>query len=157
MRKIAPLILALAAVAYFFLPSGDDPRQIDAIFGKIEEAGVKRDLDGVFEHFSLLYKDDYGATYPALKGIVKRFFEKYDGFDAGYSNLAVSIGEDSDGKASAVANLDVYISGIKSGRDTPIVGNEGSPENITVTLEKSGLGDWKIVNIEGLESAEDGF
>lgn len=50
----------------------------------------------------------------------------------------VSIRETEEGEKQAVANLDVFISGIKSGIPSPILGIEDSPQDITVTLERYG-------------------
>ena len=48
--------------------------------------------------------------------------------------------------ASATANN----GGIRKG----ILGLDNSPENITIYLEKSTLGSWQIVRVEGIEGGE---
>ncbi len=35
-----------------------------------------------------------------------------------------------------------------------LIGSEGSPDNVTVTLKKSGLGGWKITGVEGIDAQE---
>jgi hypothetical protein len=154
MKKIVlGLIVLVVLILFFFLPSGDDTREIESTIDEIMMAGRKRDLDGVMDHFSIHYRDENGATYPVVKRIVMNFFNNYEGFDCGYSDLKVSI-SDSDGEQVAVASLDFYVSGIKTGRLFPIVGSELLPENIIVTLEKKTLGAWKIKEIEGVRIDE---
>ena len=84
------------------------------------------------------------------------FFSKYESFDCNYSDLEVSLSGSDNGK-KAVASLDFYVNGIKSGRSFPIIGSELSPESVIVTLEKSGLGGWKVREVEGLRINEEGF
>jgi len=157
LKKYVIFAIVIGVVlTYFLLPSGDDTKEIEAVFNKAMEAGKKKDLDGVTEHFSINYRDEYGATYPVVKNIIKNFFDRFDGFDGRYSDLKVSIKETEEGEKQAVANLDVFVSGIRSGIPSPILGVEDSPQNITVTLEESGLGRWKIIKVEGLEGVEEG-
>jgi hypothetical protein len=151
MKKYVILIIIAVGLAYLFFPSGDDTREIEAVFIKATEAGEKKDLDGVMEPFSISYRDGYGATYPVVKNVVKNFFDKFDGFEGNFSALAVSINETEQGEKQAVANLDVYILGMKFGIPTSILGDADSPQNLTITLKKSGLGGWKIIKVEGLD------
>ncbi len=151
-KYIVLIIIMLGILVYFFLQSGDDPSEIEAVFNEVIDSGRKKDLDGVMEHFSINYRDDYGATYPIVKNVVKNFFERFDGFEADYSNLAVSINESEDGEKEAVANLDAWVSGIRNGIPVPLLGDEDTSQNITVTLVKSKLGGWKIVKVEGIEA-----
>ena len=147
-------IVILGLFIYLFLWSGDDPSEIGAVFNDVIEAGKKKDLDGMMDHFSINYRDDYGATYPIVKNVVKNFFERFDGFDADYSSLAVSINDSENGEKEAVANLDVWVSGIRNGIPVPLLGDEDTPQNVTVTLVKSKFGGWKIVKVEGVEAEE---
>ena len=151
MKKYVILIIIAVGLAYLFFPSGDDTREIEAVFIKATEAGEKKDLDGVMEPFSISYRDGYGATYPVVKNVVKNFFDKFDGFEGNFSALAVSINETEEGGKRAIANLDVSVSGINSGIPVSILGTEDSPQNLTVTLKKSGLGSWKIIKVAGVE------
>jgi hypothetical protein len=154
-KYIVLAIIILGLFIYFFLWSGDDPSEIGAVFNDVIEAGKKKDLEGVTEHFSINYRDDYGATYPVVKNVIKNFFERFDSFEGDYSNLAVSINEGEDGEKQAIANLDVWVSGIRNGIPVALLGDEDTPQNITVTLVKSKLGGWKIVKVEGMESDEE--
>lgn len=157
MKKYFFLIIIAVVMAYLFFPSRDDTREIEAVFNKAMEAGEKKDLDGVMEHFSINYRDEYGVTYPVVKSVVKNSFDKFKGFDSKYTDLTVSINETDEGEKQAVANLDVYVLGMKSGIPTSILGDVDSPQNLTVTLKKAILGGWKIIKVEGLEEVEEGF
>lgn len=150
MKKYVILIIIAVVLAYLFFPSGDDTREIEAVFIKAMEAGEKKDLDGVMEPFSINYRDEYGATYPVVKNVLKNFFDKFDDFKGNFSVLTVSINE-TEGEKQAVANLDVYVLGMKFGIPTSILGDADSPQNLTITLKKSGLGAWKTIKVEGLD------
>ncbi|MBI4228259.1 MAG: hypothetical protein HY693_00920 [Deltaproteobacteria bacterium] len=152
-RIVLILIVLVVLIAFFLLPTEDDTREIESMFDEVMMAGRKKDLEGVMDHFSIHYRDENGATYPVVKNIIMNFFSNYDGFDCNYSDLKVSI-NDSDEEEMAVANLDFYVSGIKTGKSFPIIGNELLPENIIVTLEKTTLGAWKIKEVEGVRIDE---
>jgi hypothetical protein len=156
MKKYIVLIIVIAILAYLFLPSRDDSREIGTVIHEIMEAGKKKDLDGIMKRFSIEYRDDYGTTYPVVKNIIKNFFDRFSSFDGKYSNLKVSVNETEEGEKRAVANLDMYISGINSDTVSAILGSEESPKNLTVTLKKSKLTGWNIVKVEGVEQ-EDRF
>lgn len=151
MKKYLILIIVGVGLAYLFFSLEDDPREIEAVFVKAIEAGEKKDLDGVMEHFSINYRDEEGATYPVIKNVIKSFFDKFDGFRGEFWGLKVSINESQEGEKRAIANLDVSVSGISSGIPVSILGSEDSPQNLIVTLKKSGLGSWKIIKVEGVE------
>ena len=154
MKKIVLSVIVLVVlILLFYLPSGDDTREIESTIDEIMMAGRKKDLDGVMDHFSVHYRDENGATYPVVKSVIMNFFSNYEGFDCNYSNLKVSI-NDSDEEQVAVASLEFYVSGIKAGGLFPIIGSESLPENIIVTLEKTTLGAWKIKEIEGVRIDE---
>lgn len=154
MKKIVViLIVSVVLMLVFFLRSEDDTREIESSVDEIMVACRKKDLDGVMDHFSIHYRDENGATYPVVKSVVMDFFSKYEGFDCDYSDLKVSI-NDSDEEQVAVASLDFYVSGIKTGKLFPIIGSESLPENIIVTLQKTSLGAWKIKEIEGVRIDE---
>ncbi|HWP93635.1 MAG TPA: hypothetical protein VNN20_15695 [Thermodesulfobacteriota bacterium] len=154
MKKYLIFIAVVAVIlTYLFYPSGDDTREVAALLDQALESGKKKDLDGVMMHFSLNYRDEYGASYPVVKNIVKTYFDKFDSFDGKYSRLKASINETEGGEKQGVANLDIQVWGMKSGIPTPILGDLDSSSNITVTLKKSRLSGWKIVKVEGLEEA----
>ncbi len=156
-RYIIPLIIVVVLLVYFFYPAGDDTSEIESVFDDMIESAEKRDLEGITEHFSIHYKDEYGATYPAVKNIIENMLEKFDTIEASYSDLSVSINENEYGEKEAAANLDVIATGIKSVVPHSLIGNDESPENVTVILKKSTLGGWKIIEVEGLDTAKKGY
>jgi len=153
MKKFISLILILLAIIAFLLwPSGDDPSEIEMVLNKMADAGRNSVFEGVTEHVSTQYRDDYGATYFIVKNIVQSFFEKYDKFETRFKNLSVSISESDSGDKMAVANLDIYIIGYKSDIPINILGDEDGYENIILTFKKSKLLGWKVVKSEGLDN-----
>jgi hypothetical protein len=153
--KYLLILIALAAVlVYFFFPRGDDAGEIEAVLNEMRDAAGKKDLDGVTEHFSLQYKDEYGAGYPVVKNVITRAFEKYDIIEVSYSNLTAVFSENEYGDKEAAANLDVLVTGYSSGLPYMLIGSEGSPDNVTVTLKKSGIGGWKITDVEGVDNPD---
>lgn len=156
MSKYILLLIALAVVLiYLFFPRGDDAGEIEAVFNEIRDAAGKKDAEGVTGHFSLQYKDEYGAGYPFVKSIITKALEKYDSIDASYSGLSAVFGENEYGEKEAAANADVLVTGFKSGIPYILIGSGGSPDNITVTLKKSGISGWKIIEVEGLDTPDD--
>lgn len=156
MSKYILLLIALAIVLiYLFFPRGDDAGQIEAVFNEISDAAGKKDAEGVTGHFSLQYKDEYGAGYPVVKSIITKAFERYDSIQASYSGLSAVFSENEYGEKEAAANVDVLVTGFKSGVPYKLIGSEGSPDNITVTLKKSGISGWKITGVEGLDTPDD--
>jgi hypothetical protein len=154
MKKIALiLIVSVALMLFFFLRHEDDPREIKSAIDEIMMACRKKDLNSMMDHFSIRYRDENGATYPVVKSIIMDFFSNYEGFDCDYSDLKVSI-KDSDKEQVAVASLDFYVGGIKTGKLFPIIGSQSSPENVIVTFERASLGAWKIKGIEGVRIYE---
>ncbi|MEW6145780.1 MAG: hypothetical protein AB1598_12260 [Thermodesulfobacteriota bacterium] len=149
------LVVAALAVIYFFFPRGNDAGDIEAVFNKMIVAADNKDTDGVTEHFSLQYKGEYGESYPAVKNIIKKAIERYDRIEVSYSGLSVVFGKNESGEKEAAANLDVLVKGHESGMPHTLIGSDGSPDNVTVTLEKSGIGGWKITGVEGLDTPGD--
>lgn len=154
-RYLLILVVAALALVYFFFPRGDDAGDIEAVFNEMIAAAEKKDAEGVSGHFSLQYKDEYGASYPVVKNIITKAFEKYDRIDVSYSGLSAVFGENDYGEKEAAANVDVLVTGYESGMPHILIGSEGSPDNVTVTLEKSGMSGWKITGVEGLDNPED--
>ncbi len=150
-------VIVLALLGYMFFRSSDDTSQIEALFNEMIEAAANKDPEAITDKFSLHYKDDNGASYPVIKNIIKKAFEKFDTVGGSYENIFVTLSESADGKAVAVANIDIEAFATKSGVTQSLMGRDGDPDNITVTLEKSTLGGWKITKIEGVENIEDRY
>ncbi|NIP37898.1 MAG: hypothetical protein GWO07_02445 [Candidatus Dadabacteria bacterium] len=151
-------VIIIAAAAFFLWPASDDPTEIEKVLNKMITAGQTGTFEGVTEHVSFDYRDDYGATYFAVKNIVQKVFEKFDSFDTKHKNLSVTISESEDGSKIAIANLDMNIKGKKSNTSFSILGKDDSYENITLTFKKSKLGEWKVTKSEGLDrTIEEGY
>ncbi len=155
MSKYIFLIILTVVLIYLLFPRGDDAGEIDAVFSELIDASGKKDAEGITGRFSLQYKDEYGAGYQVVKGIIAKAFEEYDSIEASYSGLSAVFRENEYGEKEAAANLDVLVTGLKSGLPYELIGSGGSPDNITVTLKKSGIGGWKITGVEGLDTRED--
>jgi hypothetical protein len=156
-RYLILLIVLAVVLIYFFYPRGDDTREIEAMFNKITDAAGKKDPDAITKYFSVQYRDEYGAGYPAVKKIIGSVLEKYDRVDASYSELQVVFRKNEYGEKEASANCNILVTGYKSGVPYHLVGTADSPGNITVTLKKSGLGGWKITGVEGLDAANSDY
>ncbi len=144
-------IVIVGIIIYLLIPSGDDPKEIESVVREVLKAGEEKSLEGITEHFSLQYRDEYGATYAVVKQVVKIYLDNFDSFDGKYSDLKVSINEGEEGEKEAIANFDIVITGVKSGIPTYILGDEDSSENLTVTFKKAPIGGWKIIRVEGID------
>ncbi len=152
MKKLVYLAVALIVILIFvFSRSTDDTGEIAEVVDQMAEAGRNGMFGDVTEHVSIEYRDDYGATYLVVKSIVESFFQKFNKFDTKYKNLAVSFDESDEGDKTAVANLDIHITGYRSGVPVDILGREDLYQNITLNLKKNKLLGWKITKAEGLD------
>lgn len=152
MRKfIFPLIVLAVALGYMLFRPGDDASDIEALFNKMAEAAREKNLDAVMEGFSLQYKDGSGASYPVVKNIIGKALEKYGDIEASYSDLDAFITEDEHGYPLAYVSVGVSVTATDNGEVTELLGSEGEPERINVTLEYSALGGWKIAAVDGLD------
>lgn len=155
MKKVLISILALSVLAWFLFSGGKNGDEyFNNYFSKMVKAGEEEDTDKFMDNFSLHYKDDYGLNYIVVKNLVKNVFENYDMVQGEFSNLSSSISKDSEGKEIATVNMDVTATADKNGIEKGILGFDSTPDNITIYLEKSTLGSWKIVSVEGIEKAE---
>ena len=154
MKIITIFVVLIIGIAAFFLwPSSDDPSEIEKVLNKIITASEGGSYEGVTEHVSFDYRDEYGASYFVVKKIVQTVFEKFDKFETTYNNLSVTMNETEDGNKIAIANLNMNIKGYKSNIPINVLGKDDSFENITLTFKKSKLGEWKVIKSDGLDSA----
>jgi len=153
-RYLLLLIAVTLVLLYIFYPRGDDPREIESVFNEMIDAAGKNDTDGIAEHFSLQYKDEYRASYPVVKNVIENAFRKYDNVRVSYSGLSVIFSENESGEKEAAANFDVTVTGQSSGMSYDLIGSEGSPDNVTVTLKKSALNGWKVTGVQGLDEQD---
>lgn len=149
-RWVVPLIILIALTVYFILPRKDDPSEIEAVISRVVASGMEKNLDAVMENFSLAYKDEYGFSYPMVKGFIENYFERYDVFDIEVSGIDTTFKEGEDGEKVAEAHISIYVQGMKSGIPVALLGTSDTPEMITVTLVKSRVSDWKIKSVGGI-------
>ena len=151
-------VLIIAVAAFFLWPASDDPTEIEKVLKKMIAAGEAGNFEGVTEHVSFDYRDEYGATFFVVKNIVQKVFEKFDKFETKYDGLSVTMNESDDGSKIAIANLNMNIKGKKSNISFSLLGQDESYENITITFKKTRLGEWKVIKSEGLDRAiEEGY
>ena len=153
MRKIIIVVLILALGLFLLTRNRGDDEFFSSYFNKMVEAGESKNLEQFMNFFSLQYKDEYGLNYIVIKKLVENTFNEFDTLEGSFSDLSSSIKE-SDGKNIAVINMDAKAVGIKNGIDTGVLGLQDKPENITIFLEKSTLGKWKIIKVEGVEKRD---
>ena len=153
MRKIIIVVLILALGMFLLTRNRGDDEFFSSYFNKMVEAGESKNLEQFMNFFSLQYKDEYGLNYIVIKKLVVNTFNEFDTLEGSFSDLSSSIKE-SGGKNIAVINMDAKAVGIKNGIDTGVLGLQDKPENITIFLEKSTLGKWKIIKVEGVEKRD---
>ena len=153
MKKIFILLLIIALVLILLTRNEEEDELFTSYFNKMAEAGESKNLGQFMNFFSSKYKDDYGFNYIVIKNIVKNTFNEFDKLKGSFSNLSSKI-EKSEGKSLAIVNMDIRATGIKNGIDTVVLGLNGKPENITIYLEKSTLGKWEIIKVEGVRGRD---
>ena len=153
MKKTLALVLIAAVVLIFLTRNKGDDEFFTNYFNEMVQAGESKNVEQFMNFFSLKYKDDYSFNYIVIKNIVKNTFNEFDRLEGSFSDLTSKIVK-SDGRNLAVVNMDARAIGIKNGIDAAVLGLNDKPENITVYLEKSTLGKWKIIKVEGLRKRE---
>ena len=151
MRYLIPLAIILVLIIYFFVLSGDDTTEIEGVFDDITQSVTEKDSEGVLDHFSIHYEDDNGYNYLIIKRMINDAFSRFDSLNASYENVSVNITEDENGDKIARAKVGVKAKGVKGGVPKTLLGTEDSYDDIEVTLKKSTLGSWKIVEIDGVD------
>lgn len=138
---LAVLFIVLVLI-YVFYPT--DKKRIKNVIENSTEAITEEDMDGLMEHISFNYRDDYGGGYLVLKKRMEKGFARFDDIDITADIMRVSVeGE----KAEAELKLNVIAS---EGTDRGyVIGEAGSHEDIRIYLEKSPY-EWKIIKIEGV-------
>ena len=153
MKKTLALVLIAAVVLIFLTRNKGDDEFFTNYFNEMVQAGESKNVEQFMNFFSLKYKDDYSFNYIVIKNIVKNTFNEFDRLEGSFSDLTSKIVK-SDGRNLAVVNMDARAIGIKNGIDAAVLGLNDKPENITVYLEKSTLGKWKIIKVEGVRKRE---
>ena len=150
-RFLFPLIVLAIALGYMMFRPGDDASDIEALFDSMAEAARSKNLKGVMEGFSFQYKDSSGSSYPVVKNIVAKTFEKYGAIDASYSDLDAFITNDENGYPEAYVSVGVVVTVTDNGETRQLLGSSGEPERINVTLKYSAISGWKIEAVDGLD------
>jgi len=150
MRYVIPAVILGVLLIYFIFTGGDDTSEIEAVFNEIIESVREKDGDGVLEHFSIHYQDEQGYNYLVIKKIIGDVFSKFDSLDASFGNISVSLSEDENEDKLAYTKVGIKAEGIRGGIPETLLGSDGSFDDIMVTLKKSTLGGWKIIEIEGV-------
>lgn len=150
-RYIIPLIIVAALLVYFFYPGDVDTVEIEGTIKDLVASARHKDQEGFIEHFSIHYKDEYGATYPTLKQVIKKAFDKYQSFEADYSDLSVVMSKNEEGHHEASAKVYITITGVNAGVSHHLIGDPDSPDDIVITLKKTPLRGWKITKVEGID------
>jgi len=155
MRYIIPAVVLGVLLIYFIFTGGDETSEIETVFNEIIESVRKKDQEGVLEHFSIHYRDERGYNYLVIKKVVESTFQEFDSLDGSYGNISASLSEDENGEMLAYTKIGVKVRGVKRGIPETLLGSDDSYDNIIVTLKKSTLGGWKIINIEGVDKYGD--
>lgn len=153
MKYIIPIIIIAVLLFYFFLPASKDndaSAKIELLLNNLVESGERKDINVVMEYFSPDYQDAEGRTYTAVRNIIETAIDRFDSIEAGYSNLVVSTTENENGETETIANLDIWIKGIRSGTPYKLVGSQDNPQNINIGFESIMFGGWKILSLEGI-------
>ena len=155
MKKILIALILILVLGWVLFSGGEnDDEYFNNYFSEMVKAGEEKNTDEFMDNFSLHYKDDYGLNYIVVKNLVKNVFENSGEINGSFSGLSSSLSKDSDGKETAVVNMDVTATAENNGITKGILGFDNTPDNITVYLEKSTFGSWQIVSVEGIEKAE---
>ncbi len=151
MKYIIPIIIIAVISLYFFLPASkddDSSAKIERLLNNLVESGERKDINVVMEYFSPDYEDAKGRTYPVIRNIVETAFERFEVIEGGYSNLIVSTTENENGDTETIANLDIWIKGIRSGSAYKLIGSQDKPQNIEIGFESVMFGGWKIIRVK---------
>lgn len=153
MKKVLIIALIISAITYLIFSGGkNDDEYFNKYFSAMIESGEAKEVDKFMDNFSLRYHDENGFNYIVIKNIVKNVFEKFEDIEGSFSDLTSSISKNGEGKEIAVVNLDANAVAINGGIKSDLLGLRNTPENITIYLEKSTFGSWKILKIEGIDN-----
>lgn len=153
MKKIFILLPILLLILILFMKNREGDGFFTAYFNEIIKSAESEDLEKFMVFFSIHYKDDSGYNYIIIRNIVKNTFDEFDTLEGSFSNLTSRVEKQGERKI-AIVNMDVEATGIRNGVEVGVLGLNNAPENITIYIEKSSFGKWKIIKIEGIERRE---
>jgi len=154
MKYLIALVIIAVLSFYFFLPASNEEgasAKIETVLKHLVESGKRKDVNVFMEYFSPDYKDSSGRTRLVIKDIVQKAFDRFESMEGGYSNLIVSTIENESGDTETIANLDIWISGIKAGTTYKLIGTEDNPKSVEISFESVMFGGWKILSVEGIK------
>ena len=146
------LLFVLAAVLAFLVLRNlfvSEEDRIKRVLKEGKEAIEKEDLEGVMDHISLFYRDDYGFTYLRIKVLLQRLFEEFDDIKIYVERMEVEVGEN--GKATA--RLLTWATARGKGGTGYIACSGQEPCRVRIDLEKGKTG-WKVTRTSGVEPGE---
>lgn len=152
MKKfILVFTIAIITLLILFCGKKESPEHFEKLINNMIETANEKDIEDFMDFFSTKYKDEYGANYLLIKKIVETHFERYERFEVAYEDLSVFIFEDEQKQKTAKVDLEIIVTGVKNGiLSKEIIGSSGHFDYINLTFRKSGINNWKIVKIEGL-------
>ena len=155
MRFIIPALVLGSLLLYFLFTGGDETSEIESVFDEIITSARDKDKEGMLNRFSIHYEDEYGYNYLVIKKVIENALQEYEDLDGSYENISVNLKEDERGDKIAYARVGAKATALKGGIPKTLIGSENSYDDIVVTLKKSALGGWKIINIEGIDKYGD--
>lgn len=154
MKYLIPLVVIAVLLFYFFLPASKEENasgKIETVLNNIIQSGERKDVNVFMEYFSPDYQDTSGKTRLMIKNIVQNAFDRFESIEGGYSNLIVSTIEDESGNNQTIANLDIWVRGIKSGTIYKLIGTKDNPKNVEIVFKNVMFGGWNILSVEGIK------
>lgn len=138
------LLIFVIVVAVVFVLYPTDEKRIKRVIAGSEEALLKEDIDGLFEHISYNYRDDRGNSYLVLKKRMETVFKRLDDIEIERNILTITVQD-----KTAVAELNVRVVALEGASREYIIGDAVTWQRIKVNFEKSPY-KWKIVKVSGL-------
>ncbi|HXX80200.1 MAG TPA: hypothetical protein VEI46_01515 [Thermodesulfovibrionales bacterium] len=157
-KLVIGLLVVSVLIAVFYLLWPSDEARIRKLFKEGASAVESRDLESIMSKVSFAYQDENGVTYPYLKEILKREFDRLSDIQVEYEALRVEIikkgglqGErlSSDAPDMAKAEMDIRVVATVGTETGYILGDVKTPVHMKFTLEKARM-KWLIVKTEGI-------
>jgi hypothetical protein len=133
------LVVAAAILTGIYLFPIDKTKAVARLLDDGAAAIEREDLDRLEKLISLYYKDDFGCTYPSMRGNFSYVFREYDGITISRTTNAVVIGRD-----SCIARVSLWIRGNWLGKPSDIVGTENAYEPVDIYCVK-GFFRWQVI------------
>lgn len=143
-RVLMAVVLILAAVlAAALYPT--EKKRIRKVVSGCRAALEQKDLDGLMDHLSYMFRGENGMGYLELKKRAEMMFRRYDEFDVTADVMNITVDGD-----RAEADLKVTVSVMLGKEPVHLAGDAVGPEDIRLFLEKSTVA-WKITGAERMD------